>query len=321
MFAELPGTVSICEVSPRDGLQNEEARLSVEARVALIEQLADAGFADIEVGSFVRPEWIPQLVNTRDVLRQLSPREHTRYWALIPNTRGLTDALNAGLRHAAFFMSSSEAHNKANINRTIAESLQEQRALIGQAKKEGLKVRAYLSTVFGCPYEGKVDPERVVHLAQELFEAGADAIALGDTIGCAQPLQVEAMVQRVAQVVPRSCLILHFHDTRGLALANVMAGLASGIHHFDASMAGMGGCPYATGAAGNLATEDLLYLLEGLGIHTGVSLSRAARVGIHLASLVGRPLPGRYHQYFKGAWEQESASSCASCKQPTAISP
>lgn len=303
--AELPSTVHLCEVSPRDGLQNEAARPSVEDRVALIEALADAGFSDIEVGSFVRPEWIPQLAHTAAVLRALKVRPETRYWALVPNARGLRDALDAGLRHAAFFMSSSEAHNKANINRTIAQSLAEQRGLIGQAKQEGLKVRAYLSTVFGCPYEGAVDPERVVQLATALFEAGADAIALGDTIGCAQPLQVEAMVQRVAQHVPRSCIILHFHDTRGMALANVMAGLASGIQHYDASMAGVGGCPYATGAAGNLATEDLLYLLEGLGISTGVSLLHASRVGLSLADLVGRPLPGRYHQYFKGACERE----------------
>lgn len=313
-----PQHIATFEVSPRDGLQNEAVILTVEQRVAFINQLSDAGFRDIEVGSFVSPRWIPQLANTGDVYARIQKRPGTRYWALVPNLRGLEDAVQAQVPCIAVFMSSSETHNKKNINRTIAESLTEQREVIAQALAHGMRVRAYLSTVFGCPYEGAVDPERVVDLAAALSEAGAHQISLGDTIGVAHPLQVLDVVSRVRELVPLEQLALHFHDTCGMALVNCQAGLQAGVTTFDASMGGIGGCPYAPGAAGNLATEDLLHFLSGMPtgspLETDVSLEAAARVGMFLRELLGRPLPGRYHNYLVGSGQRNSEKNLV---QPT----
>ncbi|MFM7201505.1 MAG: hydroxymethylglutaryl-CoA lyase [Myxococcota bacterium] len=295
-----PGSISIFEVSPRDGLQNEPVVLSPEQRIAYINRLTQIGFRDVEIGSFVSPRWIPQMANTAEVYARIEKRPGVRYWTLVPNPRGLEAALQAGLQHIAVFMSTSETHNRKNINRSIGESLREQREVISTALAHGVQVRSYLSTVFGCPYEGAVDPEQVVDLAAALSEAGASMISLGDTIGVGHPNQVSDVVARVSQVVPLDQLALHFHDTCGMALVNVWAGLEAGVTTFDASLSGIGGCPYAPGAAGNLATEDLLHFLQGQGLRTPVSLDDAAQGGLFLRELLGRPLPGRYHNYFAG---------------------
>ncbi len=300
MVLELPDTATVFEVAPRDGLQNERVLLSVQQRVALIDHLSAAGFTNIEIGSFVSPRWIPQMAGTAEVLAGIERRPGTRYWVLVPNRRGFSDALAAGAECVSVFMSSSEGHNRSNVNRSVAESLTELRGILREARAAGLLVRAYLSTVFGCPYDGPVDPGRVVELSHGLLEAGAWQVSLGDTIGVAHPRQVVDMVERVSRVAPPDRFALHFHDTRGIALANVLAGLQAGIRVFDASLSGVGGCPYAPGASGNLATEDMLNLLHASGIETGVSLERAAACGLFLRELLNHDLPGRYHSWFLG---------------------
>ena len=270
--------IRVYEVTPRDGLQNEAAVVPTEAKVALINRLVGAGYTDIEVTSFVRPSWIPQLADGPEVFRQLPPApEGVRYWALIPNRRGLERALDCGVEHVATFMSASETHNRKNLNRTRRESLTNLEAVIGEARAEGLTVRAYLSTVFGCPYEGEVDPAATVELAATLRGFGATEIALGDTTGMGNPAQVQEIVRlMVAAGIPIADLALHMHDTRGTALANYLAGYQAGVRTFDGSTAGVGGCPYAPGAAGNASSEDLVYMLESMGISTGIDLAAAA---------------------------------------------
>jgi len=300
MASPFPSRVSVFEVAPRDGLQNESVVIPTDQKIALIDRLSDAGFEDIEVGSFVSPKWIPQLADTREVLAGITRRPGVRYWTLVPNPRGFQDAVAEGAECIAVFMSSSETHNRKNVNRSIAQSLEELSQIIADGRARGMRVRAYLSTVFGCPDEGFVDPERVLSLSKSLLEAGAHQISLGDTIGVANPVQVKDMVARLTAVVPLERIALHFHDTRGTALANVLAGLEAGVTVFDASLGGVGGCPYAPGAAGNLAMEDLLFMLKGMGIETGVDLERAAQTGVFLSELIGRKLPGRYHNYHIG---------------------
>jgi len=294
--------VQIYEVSPRDGLQNEKTILPTEMKIQLIQQLIEAGIRDIEITSFVRPSWIPQLADAADLVAQLPPVEGVRYWGLIPNRRGLERAIDCGLTHVATFLSASETHNQKNLNRTQRETLSVQRDIIESAKAEGLTARAYISTVFGCPYEGSVDPARTARLAVSLQEAGADVIVLGDTIGTGNPNQVQEIVATVVQAgIPLEKLALHMHDTRGTAVANVVAGLHAGIRIFDGSIGGVGGCPYAPGAAGNAATEDLVHVLEAMGFDTGVNLRRASEVGVFLADAIGRELPGRMHKYHSGS--------------------
>jgi hydroxymethylglutaryl-CoA lyase len=296
-----PTPVQIYEVSPRDGLQNEKTILPTEMKIQLIQELIAAGVRDIEITSFVRPSWIPQLADAADLVAQLPPVDGVRYWGLIPNRRGLERAIDCGLTHVATFLSASETHNQKNLNRTQRETLSAQQDIIQSAKAEGLTVRAYISTVFGCPYEGDVDPSRTARLAVELQDAGADIIVLGDTIGTGNPNQVQEIVAKVSQAgIALEKLALHMHDTRGTAVANVVAGLRAGIRTFDGSIGGVGGCPYAPGAAGNAATEDLVHVLEAMGWSTGIDLSRASEVGAFLANALGRELPGRMHKYHSG---------------------
>jgi len=306
-FEAMP--VQIYEVSPRDGLQNEQTILPTEMKIQLIQQLIEAGVRDIEITSFVRPSWIPQLADAADLVSQLPPVEGVRYWGLIPNRRGLERAIDCGLTHVATFLSASETHNQKNLNRTQRETLAAQQEMIQSAKAEGLTVRAYISTVFGCPYEGDVDPSRTARLALDLQDAGADVIVLGDTIGTGNPNQVQQIVEQVSEAgIPLEKLALHMHDTRGTAVANVVAGLRAGIRTFDGSIGGVGGCPYAPGAAGNAATEDLIHVLEAMGWNTGIDLRQASEVGVFLANALGRTLPGRMHRY-----HSENGGTVATC--------
>lgn len=294
--------VRIYEVSPRDGLQNEPTLVSLEQKLALIGALVAAGLQDIEVTSFVRAAWIPQLADAADLLARLPAAPGVRYWALVPNARGLERAVDANVRHVATFMSASETHNRKNVNRTREESLATLREVVAVARDEHIAVRSYISTVFGCPYEGPVPAAETVRITLALLEAGADEIALGDTTGMGDPrLVAEVLSALAAAGVPMSRLALHMHDTRGTALANVLAGYQHGVRTFDGSVAGVGGCPYAPGAAGNAATEDLVNCFEAMGIPTGVRLEALSSAGVGLADALGRELPGRYHRYFLGA--------------------
>jgi hydroxymethylglutaryl-CoA lyase len=271
-------------------------------KAELISRLAASGLGDIEVTSFVRPRWIPQLADAAELVGMLPRARPARFWGLVPNRVGLERALESGIGGIATFLSSSETHNKKNVNRTIRESLAEIEEVLGVAKEEGLRTRGYISTVFGCPYEGDVAPEASLHIAIRLLAAGADEIVLGDTTGMGTPLQVERVIATLVDGgVPLDHLAVHFHDTRGTALANALTAWRVGIGTFDASVAGLGGCPYAPGAAGNLATEDLVYMFEQMGVHTGVDLDALADAGEYAAGLLGRELPGRYHQYHRGA--------------------
>ena len=293
--------VRVYEVCLRDGLQNEPTHVPTVSKVAIARRLVEAGFKDIEVTSFVRPRWIPQLADAAEVLRQLPEVEGVRYWSLVPNRVGLDRALEANVRHIATFLSASETHNKKNVNRTVRESLAGLERVIGAARAEGLTVRSYISTVFGCPYEGTVDIERTVRLAKALLAAGAHEIALGDTTGMADPGLVKRTLQALFDAgINKDVLAVHFHDTRGTALVNAYAAWQEGIRSFDGSIGGTGGCPYAPGASGNASTEDLLYMFHQMDIHTGVDLDTAAHVGVFMEQVLGRPLPGRVHRYWVG---------------------
>lgn len=299
--------VQIFEVSLRDGLQNEAVHLSTDDKLEHLHLLLASGVRDIEVTSFVRPTWIPALADAAEVVARLPRDAEARFWALIPNQVGLDRALSAGVDHICTFLSSSETHNRKNVNRTVRESLEGLRRVVGTAVDEGLGVRSYISTVFGCPYEGPVAVDRTVELATSLLEYGADVIVLGDTTGVAMPDQVQRVVARLVEAgVPRERLALHAHDTRGTALVNVYAAYRAGVRRFDGSVAGVGGCPYAPGAAGNAATEDLVHLFEGMGVSTGVDLEALARAGWFMEDRLGRALPGRVHQTLRPA----SSSAC-----------
>ncbi|MFM2244757.1 MAG: hypothetical protein RL071_831 [Pseudomonadota bacterium] len=294
--------VRIYEVAPRDGLQNEAQVVSTDDKVELIERLVAAGLTDIEVTSFVRAAWIPQLADAAEVLARLPRREGVRFWALVPNVRGLERAVESDVRCVATVMSASETHNKKNLNRTRRESLAGLREVIATAKAEDMRVRAYLSTVFGCPYEGDVPLAESVGLCVDLLEAGADELALGDTTGMGNPAQVFAIIEGLRGAgVPLERIGLHMHDTKGTALANVLAGWQAGVRTFDGSVAGVGGCPYAPGASGNAASDDLVHLFSAMGVQTGVDIDALAGAGVFLAERLGRSLPGRYHRFHLGA--------------------
>jgi hydroxymethylglutaryl-CoA lyase len=297
----VPSPVTVYEVGPRDGLQNEAATVPTEGKLALIRALAEAGLRRIEATSFVSPRWIPQLADAGELTSALPRLPGTSYVVLVPNAKGL-ERLLASLERtggaapsveAAVFLSASESHNRKNVNRTVAESLGELDALVPAARAAGLGVRGYVSTVFGCPYEGRVDPERSAAISARLVALGCAQVSLGDTIGVATPGDVRRVLERILRAVPAARLALHMHDTRGTALANVVAGLEAGITTFDASIGGLGGCPYAPGASGNLATEDLVYMLGGMGYETGVDLARLVAAGALAQRLVGRKLPGK----------------------------
>ena len=289
----LPGRVSIYEVGPRDGLQNERVNLSVDAKLRLLEALAGTGLSRIELGSFVRPDWIPQLADTDELARRLPRKPGVRYSALVPNRTGLTRAIAAGVREVAVFMSSSETHNQKNTNKSVAESLEQFAGIVAPAKEQGLFVRGYLSTVWGCPYEGAVPPRRSLEIARKLRDLGCDEISLSDTIGVGNPRQTREILDLFLPELPAATLALHLHDTHGTALANCLVALEKGISIFDTSIGGMGGCPYAPGAAGNLATEDLVSMLADMGIETGIELPKLIEAGALAQELVGHKLPGR----------------------------
>jgi hydroxymethylglutaryl-CoA lyase len=288
-----PPRVTLVEVGPRDGLQNEPVRLGVDAKVRLIAALVAAGLQRIEVGSFVRPDWIPQLADTDEVARRAPRLPGVRYSALVPNRFGLDRAIAAGLKEVAIFMSATEGHNQKNTNKSIAESLQHFREIVPVARKAGVSVRAYLSTVWGCPYEGKVDPRRALEIARQLRDMGCDELSLGDTIGVGNPLQTRRILELFLKEFRPEQLALHLHDTHGTALANCLVALEMGIATYDTSIGGTGGCPYAPGAAGNLATEDLASMCTEMGIETGVDLDKLVEAGALAQELIGHKLTGR----------------------------
>ena len=288
-----PKRVTLYEVGPRDGLQNEAVRLAVDAKVRLIAALAAAGLQRIEIGSFVRPDWIPQLADT-DLVAQRVPRPPgVRYSALVPNRTGLDRAISSDLKEVAVFMSATETHNRKNTNKTIAQSLVHFGEIVPAARQAGLAVRAYLSTIWGCPYEGKVDPRRAVEIARELRAMGCAEISLGDTIGVGNPLQTRRVLEQFLGEFEPGYIALHLHDTHGTALANCLVGLEMGITTFDTSIGGTGGCPYAPGAAGNLATEDLASMFADMDIETGVDLDKLIEAGALAQELIGHKLTGR----------------------------
>lgn len=296
LLERLPDTVSIYEVSPRDGLQNERATVPLRSKIRLIEALVASGLCRLEITSFVSPKWIPQLEDADDLAEQAKPPAGVWFSALVPNPLGLARARTAGMREIAVFLSASETHNRKNVNKTVGETLAVFEETIGPACEAGMRVRGYVSTVWGCPFEGEVDPRRALALAKRLLALGCYQVSLGDTIGVGTPRQTERILELMTAEIDPNQLAMHMHDTRGTALANVLVGLECGIRTFDASVAGLGGCPYAPGAAGNLATEDLVYALHGMGIGTGVDLERLVEAGKVAESVVGRPLPGKVHQ-------------------------
>jgi hydroxymethylglutaryl-CoA lyase len=300
----LPQRVTVYEVGPRDGLQNEPEALSVEDRATFVDLLTEAGLPAIEVGSFVSPTAIPQLAATEEVFARIHRASGVRYPALVPNLRGLERAMAAGVREIAVFTAASETFNRHNIHAGIDDSIERFQPVVARAAEEGIRVRGYVSTAFGCPYEGEISPEAVREVVHKLLDLPVDEISVGDTIGVATPSDVFDVVETLYDSgVTRGVLALHLHDTRGTALANVYAGLQCGITTFDSSAGGLGGCPYAPGASGNLATEDLLFLLEGLGLETGVTLPGVVAASRFLAGALGRRPPGRY---LAAVWGQET---------------
>ena len=292
----LPRHVTIVEVGPRDGLQNEKAAISTGDKVAFVNLLSRAGLPVIEVTAFVSPKWVPQMADAADVLARIERAPSAKYTALVPNLAGLERAHDAGVTEVAIFAAASETFSRRNINQSIDESLATYRAVSARAHALGMRVRAYLSTAFGCPFEGAVDPARVAALSADLIEMGAFEVAVSDTIGIAHPGQVPVVLDAVAARVPLDRIALHFHDTRGTALANVLVALQHGIATFDASCGGLGGCPYAPGATGNLATEDLVYMLDGLGIGTGVHIAALTEASSFIESRLDHALPSRYYR-------------------------
>ena len=290
----LPERVTVFEVGPRDGLQNEASSLSVDQRVDFCDALTDAGLPAVEVGAFVSPKWVPQMAGTEDVLLRVAKRPGVRLPVLVPNRMGFDLARKAGAREIAIFTAASETFNQRNINASIDESFSRFAEFVPEALGAGLRVRGYVSTALGCPYEGSVPVGDVVGVARRLLEVGCDEISIGDTIGVAVPTQVSELVGRLSTVVPVEQLAVHFHDTRGTALANVLAALLEGVTIVDSSAGGLGGCPYAPGASGNLATEDLVYMLHGMGIETGVDLAAVAQASRALSGHLARELPSRY---------------------------
>jgi len=288
------GKVAIVEVGPRDGLQNEQAHVSTEDKIEFVNRLSAAHLPVIEVSAFVSPKWVPQMADAAEVFAGILRAPGTRYSALVPNLAGLERALQAGVSEIAVFASSTETFSRKNINQSIDESLATYRSVCERAIAAGLRVRGYLSTAFGCPFEGAVDPQQVARVAMRLAELGVFEVAISDTIGIAHPGQVPRVLEAVLARIPVERIALHFHDTRGTALANVLASLSFGIATYDASAGGLGGCPYAPGAAGNLATDDLIYMLDGLGIETGVSLAAVSEASTFIASKIDHPLPSRY---------------------------
>jgi hydroxymethylglutaryl-CoA lyase len=280
--------VRIVEVGPRDGLQNEKNIIATAAKIELIDRLSATGLRSIEATSFVSPKWVPQLADAAEVYAGIRRRDGVAYPVLVPNLQGYERALAVGATEVAVFSAASEAFNRKNINASIDESIERFLPVLERATADGVKVRGYVSTVLGCPYQGEVPVADVVRVAQRLHAAGCYEVSLGDTIGIGTPGKARAMLRAVAEAVPMSALAVHFHDTRGQALANILACLEEGVAVVDAAVSGTGGCPYAPGASGNVATEDVVYMLEGMGVHTGVDLPALVDTGRWLAALLGR---------------------------------
>jgi hydroxymethylglutaryl-CoA lyase len=301
VFEELPPDVTIYEVGPRDGLQNESRLIPTDDKVAFIDALSVTGLRAIEITSFVNPKWIPQLADAADVARRIIRRPGVIYSALVPNRQGLESAMAAGMKEVAVFMSASETHNRKNVNKTIAATLEAFRDTVPAALAAGLRVRAYVSTVYGCPYEGAVDPNQAVELCRALRALGCYQVSLGDTIGVANPRQVRDVLTRVLAEVPPGEVAVHFHDTRGTALANILVSVEMGITTVDSALGGLGGCPYAPGASGNVATEDVLYMLEGMGVRTGIDVDKLMEASRLVSTLVGHEMPSKFYRAYMGA--------------------
>ena len=285
----IPKKVRLVEVGPRDGLQNEAQSISTAHKVQLVDDLSSAGLSHIEVGSFVSPKWVPQMAGSAETFAGIQRRDGVTYSALTPNMRGFEDALAAGAREVAVFAAASEAFSQRNINCSISESLERFAPIMQAARLHGVQVRGYVSCVLGCPYDGQIAPQQVASVANELIDMGCYEVSLGDTIGVGTPGATRTLIEEVARQVPRGKIAGHFHDTYGQALANIYASLLEGIQVFDSSVAGLGGCPYAKGASGNVASEDVLYMLQGLSIETGVDLDRLILAGQRISEVLGRP--------------------------------
>ena len=290
---EIPGFVQIKEVGPRDGLQNEMNIAPTEQKIEWIDLLSETGLSYIEITSFVAPKWIPQLADALEVSRKIKRKDTVTYAALVPNRKGLENALLANIDEVSIFMSASEAHNQKNINKSIADTFPILQEVAEDASKEGKTTRAYVSTVFGCPYEGEVQIDAVLHICDKLFAMGVDEISLGDTIGIAHPKQVDFVLDEVTKRFNKDRIALHFHDTRGMALANILVALKKGYTIFDSSLGGLGGCPDAPGASGNVATDDLVYMLERMGIRTGIDGRLLAEAADYIQKQMGIPLSSK----------------------------
>ena len=284
----LPKSVKVVEVGPRDGLQNEQGLVPLAAKVLLVEQLADAGCTVIETGSFVSPKWVPKMADSAAVFQQIKRTNNVRYTALTPNLRGLEAAIEAHVDEVAIFGAASEAFSQKNINCSIAESLERFLPVIELAQKHQLPVRGYVSCVLGCPYEGFIAPHKVAEVSQLLIDMGCYEVSLGDTIGVGTPVKTLQMLDSVLNIVPQNKLAVHFHDTYGQALANILVALQQGISVVDSAVSGLGGCPYAKGASGNVATEDLVYMLDGMNIETGIDLKKLTHAGLNMMQVLGR---------------------------------
>ena len=288
-----PPQVKIVDVSPRDGLQNEKVSVPTQVRVELIDRLSDAGLQSVEAGSFVSPKWVPQMADTSDVMARIRRRPGVAYPVLVPNMQGLESAIAAGATEVAGFASATEAFSMRNTNCTIVESMKRQKSVCDAARKAGLRVRGYISVVLDCPYEGEVKPQAVAEVAIQLRDMGCYEISLGDTIGTGTPARAQKLIETIARRIPIDMLAGHFHDTYGQALANILAVMELGVATFDSSAAGLGGCPYARGATGNVATEDVLYMLNGLDIKTGIDMNRLLDAAQFICHHLGRPTASR----------------------------
>ncbi|MBU9720755.1 MULTISPECIES: hydroxymethylglutaryl-CoA lyase [Bacillaceae] len=297
----LPSKVKIKEVGPRDGLQNEKAFIPTDTKVEWINKLSETGMDYIEVTSFVHPKWIPALADAMEVAKRIERKSSVTYAALVPNRRGLEGALEADLDEVSIFMSASETHNQQNINKSIQNTFPVLKEVVSEALSSGKKVRGYLSTVFGCPYDGRVPLSNVQKVIDELFDMGVYEVSLGDTIGVANPKQMDMVLSQLLQEFPAEKLALHLHDTRGMALANTVVGLMKGITVFDSAVGGLGGCPYAKGAAGNVATEDLIHMLKEMGIETGIDLSKVLTSAKYIERELGKGLPSKQLQIWNSA--------------------
>lgn len=285
-----PREVTIKEVGPRDGLQNEKKVISTEQKISWINQLSETGLDYLEITSFVNPKWIPALADAYEVATGIQRREGVTYAALVPNERGLERALEANIDEVSIFMSASETHNKKNINKTIDETFPILKAVVKEALAANKTTRGYVSVAFGCPYEGDVDVQSVIRVSEKLFEMGIQELSIGDTIGVANPKQVQDVLALLLKEFPAERLAMHFHDTRGTAMANILASMDMGITTFDGSVGGLGGCPFAPGASGNIATDDLLYMFDGMGIHTGISQDKLMGAAQFIEQKIGRSL-------------------------------